>query len=179
MLPGQVGTSVIYGRATLFGGPFGDLTHAKPGDQITMLTGQGKSTYLVTDVRRPGDPFPAAVAATSGRLTLATADGESWQNGFTPKNAVYVDATLQGKAFPVPSTPIAAVPKAEQAMQNDPSALYSLVLWLPLLALVCGGLVWAQERWGRWQSWLVGAPVLLAALWGVSQTAVRLLPNLM
>jgi len=40
-------------------------------------------------------------------------------------------------------------------------------------------IAWAFERWGRWQTWLVGAPLVLAALWGVSETAVQLLPNLM
>jgi sortase A len=39
--------------------------------------------------------------------------------------------------------------------------------------------VWSRVRWGRWQTWLLGGPLLLAALWGVSTTAIQLLPNLL
>jgi sortase A len=38
--------------------------------------------------------------------------------------------------------------------------------------------VWAWLRWGRWQTWLVGLPLCLAVLWGISENALLLLPNL-
>jgi sortase A len=52
------------------------------------------------------------------------------------------------------------------------------VLWLQamLLTVVLAGA--GRERWGRWQTWLVSVPVLLACLWGATQAAVSLLPNL-
>ena len=37
----------------------------------------------------------------------------------------------------------------------------------------------AAARWGRWQVWLLGAPIVFAALWGTTAVAVQLLPNLM
>jgi sortase A len=37
--------------------------------------------------------------------------------------------------------------------------------------------VWAWLKWGRWQTWLVGAPILLAVIWAISQESMQLLPN--
>jgi sortase A len=113
-----------------------------------------------------------------GRLTLISSEGGSWTNGWTPKRIVYLDAKLQGTAFPVPPGRPLTVPKSENNMKGDIGALFPLVLWLPLLIFALLAIVWALDRWGRWQTWLVGAPVLLAAIWGVSETAVQLLPNL-
>jgi sortase A len=53
------------------------------------------------------------------------------------------------------------------------------VLWLQALVVVAAASVWAWIRWGRWQTWLVGAPVLLGVLWGLAQESMRLLPNVM
>jgi sortase A len=178
-LPGQAGVSVVYGRANLFGGPFGDITKAHPGDRIAVVTGEGEAAFVVNDVRRAGDPFPVPLAAGGARLTLVTAEGAGWRSGWAPSRAVYVDATMNGTAFVTPPGRPSGVPKAEIAMNHDVSALYALVLWLPMLLFGLVGAVWAQLRWGRWQAWLVGLPVVLAGLWGVSETAVQLLPNLM
>ena len=179
VLPGQAGTSVVYGRSTLFGGPFKDIRDARPGDTITVLTGQGTSTYAVTGVRRVGDPLPAPLAEGGARLVLVTATGATAGNGFQPKGPLYVDATLKGTALPAPGGLLAAVPTSENAMQGDSGGLITLVLWLQLLLIAAGGLTWAASRWGAWQVYLVGAPAVLAGLWGASQTAVELLPNLM
>ena len=178
VLPGQVGTSVLYGRQAMFGGPFKHIAAAQPGDQITVITGQGTSHYAVEDVRRAGDPFPPLLATGEARLTLVTADGSGWRSGWAPNAAVYVDAKLVGHAFPAPGGRPAAVPEAETALHGDSSALYTLVLWLALMIAAVLGIVWAAERWGRWQAWLVGVPIMLAVLWGASETAVQLLPNL-
>lgn len=174
-LPGQAGVSLVYGRATLFGGPFGDIARARAGDTITVRTGEGLAKYVVDGVRRQGDPFPATLAAGAGRLTLVTAEDSALTTGRT----LFVDASLASKPFGTPSGRPAAVPTYETAMQSDSAALFPLVLWLALLlgAVVAG--VWAQTRWGRRQTWLVAVPVVLAALWGATETAVQLLPNLM
>lgn len=177
-LPGQAGVSVVLGRATLFGGPFGRLTRAKVGDQLTVTTGQGDAHYQVEDIRRPGDPYPAPLAAGEGQLTLVSAEGGSWRNGWVPDHAVYVDAKLQGKPFPTPPGQPTSVPKSENTMSGDIGALFLLVLWLPLLVIAGIGAVWLFDRWGYWQTWLVGVPVILACLWGASETAVQLLPNI-
>jgi sortase A len=178
-MPGQAGVSVLYGRSTMFGAPFSSIASARAGDAITVTTGQGQFTYLVQDVRRAGDPFPPPLASGGGRLTLVTAESNGWQSGWAASHAVYVDAALTGNAVATPPGRLSGVPKAETALQGDPSSLFTLVLWLPVLALGALAVVWGMDRWGRWQTWLVGVPVILAGLWGVSQTAVQLLPNLM
>jgi hypothetical protein len=37
---------------------------------------------------------------------------------------------------------------------------------------------WSWRRWGRWQIWLAGLPILIALLWGAARSAELLLPNL-
>ncbi len=179
VLPGQPGVSVVMGRASLFGGVFGRITQAKVGDSITITTGQGVAKYLVEDVRHVGDHFPQPLKDGEGQLTLISSEGGHWYNGWRPSRPVYLDAKLQGTAFPDPGGRLSSVPRAENPMSRDIGVLFSLVLWLPLLLIAVVLVVWLQDRWGRWHTWLAGAPVLLAALWGVSETAVQLLPNLM
>jgi hypothetical protein len=57
--------------------------------------------------------------------------------------------------------------------------LTPLVLWLQVLVAAAVGATWAQARWGGAQTWLVGLPVLLLAVWEVADSAMQLLPNLM
>ena len=40
-LPGNVGTSLVMGRSTTYGAPFGKITSLVPGDDITVLGAQG------------------------------------------------------------------------------------------------------------------------------------------
>lgn len=178
-LPGQAGVSVLYGRSALFGGPFKHIAATHLGDQITVITGQGTFSYTVQGIRRAGDPYPLALASGGSRLTLVTAESNGWRGGWAPSHAVYVDAALDGQSVPAPSGRVTSVPKAEKALHGDVSALVPLVLWFPVLAVVAVACVWAFHRWGRWQAWIVGFPVLLGTGWAVSQCAVQLLPNLM
>lgn len=179
VLPGQAGVSVVYGRASLFGGPFGTIGDLRTGDRIVTTTGQGVATYVVTGLRRAGDPFPQPLAAGAARLTLVSAEGNGRWGFLAPRAVVYVDADLVGKAQPGVGGRPSVVPRSEQAMQGDPSALLPLALALPLLIGSVLVLAWARSRWGGWQSWVVGLPLLLATLWTVSQAAVQLLPNLL
>ena len=178
VLPGQAGISLVYGRATLYGGPFGEIASARPGDSITTTTGQGVARFRVEDVRRVGDPYPPALAANEGRLTLVTSEGASVGDFWEPKRPVYVDARLIGPARPSPGVGVGVVPQAEKAMSSDPGSLFVLVLLLPLLLAVGVVIVWAVNRWGPLQAYLTGAPLLIGVLWAVTDHAVRLLPNL-
>jgi sortase A len=149
------------------------------GDEITMTTGQGIFHYVVSGLRRAGEPFPAPLTGSAGRLTLVTASGSGRWGAVSPDAVVYLDATLKGDGQPSPSGRPATVPKSEQALQGDPSALLPLALALPLLIGSALLLVWARSRWGAWQTWVVGLPLVLASLWAVSQAAIQLLPNLL
>lgn len=177
-LPGQMGTSVILGRSVTFGAPFGRITRMAVGDVVTLTTGQGVFRYSVEDVRRPGSPPPSTLRAGDSRLTLVTSAGGGWTSGWAPTHAVYVDALLIGKAQPLPAGVPGTVSLASLPMHNDPT-IFPFILWLGGLVLVALAVSWAWLRWGRFETWIVGAPVLLAVLWGTSDAVMRFLPNLL
>jgi sortase A len=68
---------------------------------------------------------------------------------------------------------------AEEAMAEDQTAILPTILWLQLLLVSLVAVVWSALRWGVLQTWIVGLPLVLAALWGLSSSASQLLPNLM
>jgi sortase A len=177
MLPGQAGVALFFGRSTSFGGPFGDVTRLRKGDLIAATTGQGKFSYKVTAVLHAGDPQPA-LAAGASELRLVTSEGSGWRSGWAPTRAVFVDALLVGQPVGAP-TAVSAAHASDRLMHGDSGGLTSLLLWMQLLVLAVVGAVIARHKWGFWQTWVVGAPVLVAALWGASQSFWSLLPNVL
>jgi sortase A len=179
VLPGQPGVSVIYGKSVTFGGPFKHVDQLAPGAAIDVTTGQGTMHFVVDRVRHDGDPLPAPPAAGESRLTLVTAASSGWLGPWTAHSSVFVDATLHGKAQPAAATAPTAISSDEQPMASSTSSLTTLVFCLQGLLLAAVGLTWARSRWGRWQTWMVGIPVLLALLWVTTDTTFGLLPNLL
>ncbi len=177
-LLGQIGNSVVMGRPVMFGGPFGKLNQAKVGDTISVTAGQGVFTYIVESVRHEGSPLPQPLASGKGRLTLITSEGSGFLGSWHPDQLLYVDAALKGDAQQYPPGRPLVVPSAEWPLHGDPSALLPLALTLPLLIGAIVFVVWSRNRWGNWQAWVFGVPLVLAALFAVSQSAVQLLPNL-
>ncbi|MDT0347271.1 sortase [Streptomyces litchfieldiae] len=177
VLPGQAGTSVVMGRQWGYGSPFLHLDELGPGDTIEITTGQGEHTYRVTGLRRPGDPVPEPAGTGQGRLTLITATG----GPYTPSGVLRVDAELTTDVFPTPARviPTGAVGEAEDALKGDDSAWTPTLLWSQALLLAAAGVAWAHRRWGRWQAWITGVPVLGAITVALSGTLTRLLPNLL
>jgi len=177
VLPGQIGTSVIFGRHSLYGGPFGDLTAVRKGDPIVVTTGQGAFTYHVVDVRAAGSAAPAGPRVGSSRLVLETATVSS----FEATGVVAVDADLSGTAVggPSPAVSTAALAPQERALASDLQPPWALVLWLQALIVLSIGLVWAWHRWGRAQAWVVFFPPLLLVGLAAVGEAARLLPNLL
>ena len=174
-LPGQPGVSVVMGRSVMFGAPFDRVTSLRVGAPVTVETGQGVFTYRVERVRRAGDSLPQPLDAGASRLTLITSERHGWT-----RRTVFVDALLHGKSQVPPTTHHTTTIRAsEAAFGGDARALLPLVVWLAALGVAAAALVWLWSRWGRYQSLLVGVPTLVACAWGVSQTAVRLLPNLL
>jgi sortase A len=176
VMPGQAGSSVLYGRQTTFGGPFGGLAKLVPGDTITVTTGQGKQTFTVFGLRRPGDPLPASLADGKGRLELVTADGVA----LAPASVLYVDAALKGSAKDTPAQVFLpkAVSNSQDVMQSDSTGLLPLMFsfqWLVLAAILSR---WLTVAWGRWQAWIVSVPVLLVLGASTADAAAALLPNL-
>jgi hypothetical protein len=48
-----------------------------------------------------------------------------------------------------------------------------------VLLVVAVATVWLVLRWGKWQAWLVAAPIFFFAGVMASMSAIRLLPNLL
>ncbi|WP_245665371.1 sortase [Actinoplanes subtropicus] len=176
VFPGQQGASVIMGRRAAFGGPFARLGELQGGDPITVITGQGRHTYVVMGVRRTGEPQPPALAAGEGRLTLVTADGPAYE----PSDVLRVDAKLTSPAQDTPRLAIssAILPHKDAVMEIDVMALVPLVLWGQLLVAAALALTWVRHRLGPWHAWLIGLPVV--ALLGVlvAGQCAQLVPNL-
>jgi LPXTG-site transpeptidase (sortase) family protein len=176
-LPGQVGTSVIFGRRAGYGGPFSRLPRLRVGDTFTVTTGQGVARYQVIDVRYPGDPTPVPLTAGQGRVILASADGPP----LIPTGVLRVDADLTSKANTTPTMVLSAanLGASEQALGTDSLAWLPLVLWGQGLLIMAGVLSWCRQRWGRWQTWIVAVPVLGFFGLSIADQVARLLPNLM
>lgn len=177
VLPGQVGVSVLMGRAGAFGGPFGRLQTLQPGDEFTLRTGQGESTYSVIGVRYAGDAAPPNPVSGESRLILITARGAPYM----PAGVAYVDATLKGTALPAGArqTTSATLPASHKPMATDPSTVWALVFALQFLIVAETAAVWAFRRVGAQKTWVVFVPVLLLASLLVADQLVRLLPNLL
>jgi sortase A len=175
-LPGQVGFSEILGRRAAYGGPFARLSSLSPGQIFTVTTGQGVARYRVIDMRLAGDPEPP-YSAGQGRLILATAAGPA----FAPSGVLRIDANListpqQAPAMVVSSAEIGA---DEEALGSNTLALVPLVLLGMCLVAAAVAVAWLSQRWGRWQAWIVGVPVLGYLGFAVADQVVQLLPNLM
>lgn len=176
VFPGQPGSSIVFGRQAAYGGPFNGLARLAKGDAIEFTTGQGTFTYRVVGLRQPGDPQIVSSDPKIGRLTLVTADGVP----YLASSTLRVDAVLEGAPAELPGRVLgpAALAPAERPMSGDPSAWIPLVFWAQALAVAAIGVVWLRGRWGRWQTWVVGAPLLGFVGLGVAQQVALLLPNL-
>lgn len=176
VLPGQIGTSVVFGRSSTFGGPFADLDQLAAGDEFTVTTAQGEWEYAVLGVRREADPIPPPLAEGGSRLVLVTAAG----GAFMPSGVLRVDADLVGTAVGGAARAYteASLPAAERLMAGDPSTLWALALWLIALAGVATGAAWAWHTWGRAQAWVTCFPLLFLVALAASGEAARVLPNL-
>lgn len=177
-LPGQAGNSIIYGRGTMFGGPFRHLNALRPGDVLEVTTGQGSFAYKVLDVHYSGGPLPSHLAAAPNRLTLTTTVGGGWRSLGSPSGFLYVDAGLVGSPVATPPGMPTAIPGSERPMHGDSTALIPLIFWLQALVLAVLGVIWVRSRWSRWMTWLVAAPALLCLVWVISEVSFQLLPNL-
>lgn len=128
VFPGGAGTSIIFGRAAAYGGPFGRLDELHKGESIKVVTQVGTSTFRVVDTRRAGDVIPP-LAAGRGRLTLATATGSR----FVPSGVLWVDADLVGNPVPAAPPSVHRVPPSESPLGIDTAGLWVLALWLGVL----------------------------------------------
>jgi sortase A len=91
--PGQEGNSVLVGRSISYGAPFRDIDELETGDEVILLTIQGKAKYVVDDNLEA--PISGQMGQSSdSRLTLVTASPQSLASSL-----VVVTATLKEKPF--------------------------------------------------------------------------------
>lgn len=178
VLPGQAGTSVVFGRAATYGAPFQHVPELRRGDQISVVMAQGQRTFHVIGIRRAGDPLPQPPAAGVARMTLVTAEGSGRFGDIAPGQAVYVDAEA-AKGFPAPAGLPTSVPASETVLAHDPGALSLLVVCLALLLGLTLGVLAARQRWSAVRVWVVACAPAIALAWFTTDVVMRLLPNLM
>ena len=142
-----------------------------------MTTGQGVFTYQVEDVRREGDPQPPALEADQSRLLLVTTDAGHPGRAVS---TVYVDAMLdQPGGRHRRREALLVVPRYENEMASDPTAYLALVALAARADRDRRLRRLGADPLGQSQTWVIGAPLILVALWGASDNAAMLLPNLM
>ena len=178
VLPGQAGTSAVFGRGATYGAPFARLGELTEGDLVTVVTAQGETRFRVLGVRRAGDPLPQPRPDGAARLVLVSSEGSGRLPSLSPSSVVYVDAEAK-KALPTPPGVPGAVPDPEQAMGTEPAAIPLLTLCLGVLLALILGVTAARQRFPSALVWVVTTPVVLAAAWVTTDVVVRLLPNLM
>lgn len=137
VLPGQAGTSVIMGRASAFGGPFGSIHTLKPGTLFSVVTGQGQHTYKVIGMRYAGEPEPAPPGEGVSRIVLETGRGLPYSpSGVTRVDAQMVATSLTYSSpgsltgLPVPCVSVSpsttATPTPETSASATPDAASTL-----------------------------------------------------
>ncbi|HEY2641232.1 MAG TPA: sortase [Streptosporangiaceae bacterium] len=168
-LPGQLGTSVIFGRRRTFGAPFASFDRLRPGDKITTITQQGPSVYKVVAV---GDSQHPVNDPTLNRLVLLTASSPD-----VPAYYLEVDADLVSTVHNGP-VQMPAVGPSEKAMAGDTGALVLTMIWGFALAFTGLAGAAAAARWPPWPVYLIIAPAVLAILWNFYESLAALLPNL-
>jgi LPXTG-site transpeptidase (sortase) family protein len=170
-LPGQPGNAVIAGRRMLYGGPFEHLNSLHRGDRISMITGQGDSTYRVIDVKAIGATH-GSVFSDHGdnRLTLFTADPP-----LQGSRRLVVTAKLVERPYAATDLSTTLDPEG-LGLTGERGAIAVVLVWLELLVALALLAVFALKRWSRWATWVVFVPALALVVWLFFEHAVQLLP---
>jgi LPXTG-site transpeptidase (sortase) family protein len=178
VFPGGLGTSVIYGRAGSYGGPFARISQLHKGDRILVTIQDGPvntAVFRVADIRIAGQKIPP-IGHGGARLTLVTAK----ESMFVPSGAIYVDADIVGSALPTyrPVVKSSAIPADELPLGVDTGSLWLLFLWICVLAVAVAASLWTWRQKGLVRAWIIFiGPVALIGYFLVNQISI-LLPNL-
>jgi sortase A len=177
VLPGQEGISVIMARQAAYGGPFSRIQELAPGEEFSVLTGQGVQTFSVIGVRYAGDPAPPNPTAGESRLLLETARGPA----FIPSGVARVDAQLVSETQPAGArqTAYSTLPVEDRELATDMTTIWALVFALQFFVVAEIAAVWSYRRIGAQKMWVVFVPVMFLAGLLVADQVTRLLPNLL
>ena len=171
-LPGAVGNSVIAGRRTTFGAPFGSLGSLQAGNRIHVVDGAGAFNYLVTGTRVvTAGQHDVVVPTADNRLTLVTSNG-----GLAPNGRLVVQAKLVGKPVDVPGSRV-SIPRSELGLGGDGTAGGLAALWSLATIVVLIGAAFAVWRWRRpVLIYVFAAPVVVACGLLACESLARALP---
>jgi sortase A len=184
-LPGHEGNSAIAGHRTTYGAPFGDLDQVNPGDQIVVVTVQGRFKYKVTEQRvvDPSEisvldpsPDPARPGHDLATLTLTTCNPK-----YSAEQRLIIRAQLDlsPDQLPLPSGPTADGKAATSidGLSGESSSRTPAIIW-GIVAAVIGLLWWLLfHRHPRWTTWFIGVVPFLSALFVCYVYLERLLPS--
>jgi sortase A len=171
-LPGQRGNAVIAGRRLAYSGPFLHLDRLRRGTQIRVITGQGRSVYVVQGSRVVSPHHADPIGPTrESRLTLVTSDPPLLAN-----RRLVITASLTGTPRPAPVGRTNELNRDELGLQGEPGAVVPLLLWGELLLLAGAVAALLYRRWPRWPAYLVCTPVILLLVVLVFDSFAGLLP---
>ena len=178
--PGQPGNSVIVGRRSMYGGPFGSLGELGKGDRILMTTTQGQTVYKVVSTRAvvlgggsaDHETLDALYRPTKdARLTLVTSDSASPWN---TTQARVVVAKLVGEPFT--RTPQARHVDQHRLSSVDGSAWLAVLVALAGFVLVAVAAVVLYRRMSTRVAYLLATPALLVFTILLAEALSRLAP---
>ncbi len=154
---GQPGNSVVVGRNSGYGAPFGSLDTLERGNEIVVATTQGKSVYRVTEkVARSLDEGVDYGKTENDRLTLVTSS--SWWP-LASEEAIVVTAVLEGRPFK--PTPQNGKADAQDGRTGDSGAWAGLVLAFGGFVAAAAGATFLYRRWRPVSTYVITGPVLL------------------
>jgi sortase A len=171
--PGTRGNTVIAGKRTSYGGPFGNIGSLRQGDSIVLVSSLGTFTYKVAEAGTvlPGWRDPAG-PVDRAQLTLVTAD-----SGVFPTGLEYVVAGLVGKPVAYVSSKAIVPPSGSFGLNGDGNLIWPTLLWFLLLACVGVGTVIAVRRCRKPVIvYVIAAPIVLAVCMVVFHDLSGLLP---
>jgi sortase A len=171
-LPGAAGNSVIAGRRTTFGAPFGSIGTLQAGYRIHVVDGAGTFNYLVTGTRVVTAGQHDVVAPTAdNRITLVTSNG-----GLAPNGRLVVQAKLVGKPVDIPGA-VVTIPRGELGLGGDGAAGVLAALWSLATIVLLIGAAFAVWRWRRpVLIYVFAAPVVVAFGLLACESLARALP---
>lgn len=173
-VPGQPGNAVIFGRRTLYGGPFRHLDRLSEGNDIEVVTPHGEMTYEVerVEILGPGDVDVLGQSFVN-RLTLVTAHPED-----RAKERLVVFARLKGSPAAPGSEGARPLPETQElGLAGDPASWPAVYGWGAALVAALFATRRLYARWLRGPTWLVTTPVLLALALLWFESLARLFPS--
>jgi sortase A len=178
---GQPGNSVVVGRRSAFGGPFGSIGSLHKGDPIVVTTTQGQSVYTVSSVKEvavrqasedDAGTVPEVYGPSQGdQLTLITSGSKvPWNGG----RATVVVAKMRDAPFA--PTPQGGRSDRDTGGNPDGDAKAPAVLAMLVYGLAMGASVVLYRRMPTRVAYLLTAAPIVALTIITGETFSRLFP---